>query len=154
MEYADFECPYCGLAYPIVEDVIAQMGDQLRFVFRHFPLVDLHPHAARAAEACEAAGAQGKFWDMHDLLFENQENLADADLLEYAQELDIDVASFTDDLATGAYRPRVVEDFVSGVNSGVNGTPSFFINDVKHEGAWDAASLIGALKSAQQPMHA
>ena len=154
LEYGDFECPYCGLAYPTVEAVIAQMADQLRFVFRHFPLIEMHPHAARAAEASEAAGAQGKFWEMHHMLFENQENLSDAYLLAYAQVLGLDVARFTDDLATGVYRPKVAEDFLSGVNSGVNGTPSFFINDMKHEGQWDAASLITALKRAPQPMHA
>jgi protein-disulfide isomerase len=154
LEYADFECPYCGMAYPIVENVITQMGDQMRFVFRHFPLVDMHPHAERAAEASEAAGAQGKFWNMHHMLFENQENLSDLLLLGYAQALDLDLARFTDDLATGIYRTKVSEDFISGVNSGVNGTPTFFINDVKHEGPWDAASLLAALQSAATRMHA
>ncbi|MDB6090920.1 MAG: bdbD [Gammaproteobacteria bacterium] len=154
LEYGDFECPYCGMAYPIVESVLAQMGDQVRFVFRHFPLIDMHPHAERAAEAAEAADAQGKFWDMHQMLFENQENLSDRFLLVYAQTLGLDLARFTDDLATGLYRPRVSEDFISGVNSGVNGTPSFFINDVKHEGPWDAASLLGALQSSATRMHA
>jgi protein-disulfide isomerase len=154
LEYADFECPYCGMAYMIVENVIAQMGDQMRFVFRHFPLVDMHPHAERAAEVSEAAGAQGKFWDMHQMLFENQENLSDPFLLGYAQALGLDLARFTDDLATGTYRPKVAEDFISGVKSGVNGTPTFFINDVKHEGPWDAASLLAALQSAATRMHA
>jgi protein-disulfide isomerase len=142
------------LAYAIVEDVITQMADQMRFVFRHFPLVDLHPHAERAAEASEAAGAQGKFWDMHQMLFENQENLSDPFLLGYAQTLGLDVASFTDDLATGRYRTRVAEDFIGGVNSGVTGTPTFFINDVKHEGPWDSASLVAASQSAATRMHA
>jgi protein-disulfide isomerase len=154
LEYADFECPYCGMAYPIVENVIAQMGDQMRFVFRHFPLVDMHPHAERAAEAAEAAGAQGKFWSMHQMLFENQENLSDPFLLGYAQILGLDLARFTDDLATGIYRPRVSEDFIGGVNSGVGGTPTFFINDLKHEGPWDAASLLAALQSAATRLHA
>jgi protein-disulfide isomerase len=142
------------MAYLIVENVITQMADQVRFVFRHFPLVDMHPHAERAAEASEAAGAQGKFWDMHQMLFQNQENLSDPFLLGYAQVLDLDIARFTDDLATGIYRPRVTEDFISGVSSGVNGTPTFFINDVKHQGPWDAASLLAALQSAAARMHA
>ncbi len=148
LEYADFECPYCGMAYPIVESVIAQMGSQMRFVFRHFPLVDMHPHAERAAEAAEAAGAQGRFWEMHHMLFENQDDLSDRALLGHAQVLGLNIATFTDDLATGIYRPRVAEDFISGVNSGVNGTPTFFINAVKYEGSWDAASLLAALQSA------
>jgi protein-disulfide isomerase len=153
LEYADFECPYCGMAYPIVEDVITQMADQMRFVFRQFPLVDLHPHAERAAEASEAAGAQGKFWDMHQMLFANQENLSDLFLLGCAQALSLDVARFTDDLASGRYRPKIAEDFISGVNSGVSGTPTFFINDVKHEGPWDATSLLAALRSAASLTH-
>jgi protein-disulfide isomerase len=142
------------MAYAIVENVIAQVPDQMRFVFRHFPLIDVHPHAERAAEASEAAGAQGKFWDMHQMLFENQENLSDPYILGYAQALGLDLARFTDELATGIYRPKVAEDFISGVNSGVSGTPSFFINDVKHEGPWDAASLLAALQSAATRMHA
>jgi protein-disulfide isomerase len=143
------------MAYPIVEGVIAQMGNQMRFVFRHFPLVNMHPHAEGATEAAEAAGAQGRFWEMHHMLFENQENLSDPALLGYAQVLGLDMATFTDDLATGLYRPRVAEDFICGVHSGVNGTPTFFINDVKHEGPWDAASLVAALQSAAAPrMHA
>jgi protein-disulfide isomerase len=154
LEYGDYQCPYCGMAYVIVEDVIAQMGDQMRFVFRHFPLVDLHPQAERAAEAAEAAGAQGKFWNMHHMLFQNQESLSDPFLLGYAQAVGLDLARFTDDLATGIYRRKVAEDFISGVNSGVNGTPTFFINDVKHEGPWDAASLLAALQSVATRMHA
>jgi protein-disulfide isomerase len=154
LEYGDYECPYCGMAYVIVEDVIAQMGDQVRFVFRHFPLVDLHPHAERAAEAAEAAGAQGKYWDMHHMLFQNQENLSDPFLLGYARAIGLDVTRFTDDLATGIYRRKVAEDFISGVNSGVNGTPTFFINDVKHDGPWDAASLLAALQGAATRLHA
>jgi protein-disulfide isomerase len=142
------------MAYPIVEDVIAQIGEQMRFVFRHFPLVDLHPHAVPAAEAAEAAGAQGKFWEMHEMLFKNQDSLSDAFFLAAAQALRLDLARFTDDLANAAHRPKVGQDFVSGVNSGVNGTPTFFINDVKHEGSWDAASLVAALRSAAMPAHA
>ena len=154
VEYGDLECPNCKAAAPAVKLMLSHFSGKLRFVFRHFPLSDMHPHAARAAEASEAAGAQGKFWEMHQMLFENQQNLSDAYLLAYAQAVGLDVARFTDDLATGASRPKVAEDFLSGVNSGVNGTPSFFINDVKHDGPWDAASLISALKKAQQPMHA
>jgi protein-disulfide isomerase len=115
----------------------------------------MHPHAERAAEAAEAAGSQGNFWGMHHMLFENQENLSDPYLLAYAKALNLDLRRFTDDLATGIHRPRVVEDFISGVNSGVAGTPTFFINDVKHEGPWDGANLLAALqRAAAAPMHA
>lgn len=147
VEYADFECPYCGRAQRELQEVTQELGDSLRYVFRHFPLSTMHPHAAAAAQAAEAAGAQGAFWPMHALLFENQDALEEEDLLGYAGELGLDVDRFGRELAEGAHAPRVREDFMSGVRSGVNGTPSFFMDEQRYEGSWDAPSLIEALES-------
>jgi protein-disulfide isomerase len=146
VEYGDYECPHCGRAYPIVKGIQEAMGRRLRFVFRNFPLRETHPHAQSAAEAAEAAGAQGKFWEMHDRLFERQFALDDASLLEYALELGLDVERCRRELARRVYEPRVREDFRSGVLSGVNGTPTFFINGERHDDAWDAPTLLAALE--------
>jgi len=125
------------------------MGDNLRFVFRHFPLSEAHPHAQRAAEAAEAAGAQGHFWEMHDLLFHNQDALEDADLLAYAAQIGIDAQRVARELAAGTYAKRVRDDFRGGVRSGVNGTPTFFINGVRYDGNWsDTAEFMQALTDA------
>ena len=148
VEYGDFQCPHCGAAYPIVEQIRQVMGNRLCFAYRHFPLARIHPRAEPAAEAAEAAGAQGRFWPMHDILFENQDALEDADLVLYARTLRLDVARFTEDLATGVHAPRVREDFMTGVRSGVNGTPTFFINEMRHDGPYDLESLVQALKEA------
>jgi protein-disulfide isomerase len=148
VEYGDYECPYCGRAYPIVKQIQHRMGAHLRFVFRNFPLQESHPHAERAAETAEAAGAQEKFWEMHDRLFERQFALEDEDLLEYASELGLDAKRLSADLVARRFRPRVREDFRSGVTSGVNGTPTFFINDARYGADWDVASLLGALERA------
>jgi protein-disulfide isomerase len=148
VEYGDYECPHCGRAYPIVKQIQHQMGARLRFVFRNFPLAESHPHAEHAAEAAEAAGAQGKFWEMHDRLFERQFALEDEYLLEYATELGLDAKRLGADLVAGRFQPRVREDFRSGVTSGVNGTPTFFINDARYDGDWDVASLLAALERA------
>ncbi|HLB82555.1 MAG TPA: thioredoxin domain-containing protein [Gemmatimonadales bacterium] len=148
VEYGDYECPHCGRAYPIVKQIQRRLGRRLRFVFRNFPLRESHPHAQHAAEAAEAAGAQGKFWEMHDRLFERQFALDDDYLVEYAGDLDLDAARLRRELATGTYAPRVREDFRSGVTSGVNGTPTFFINGVRHDGAWELEPLVAALEQA------
>ena len=148
VEYGDYECPYCGLAHPIVQSVLDRLQGQVRFVFRHFPLAEIHPHALLAAEAAEAAGAQGKFWPMHDTLFENQRGLREQDLLRYAAMLGLDLPRFTAELADHRWEPRVREDFMSGVRSGVNGTPTFFVNGIRHDGPWDADSLTEALIAA------
>jgi protein-disulfide isomerase len=148
VEYGDYECPYCGQAYPIVEAVRTEMGTNLRFAFRHFPVATLHPHAERAAEAAEAAGVQGFFWPMHAMLFENQRRLGTPDLHTYAESLGLDIARFDAELLAGAHTPRVREDFMSGVRSGVNGTPTFFINGLRYDGPWDAPDLLAALVSA------
>jgi protein-disulfide isomerase len=148
VEYGDYECPHCKRAYPIVKEIQRRMGRRLRFVFRNFPLRESHPHAQHAAEAAEAADAQGKFWELHDLLFERQFALEDENLIEYADELGLDVARFRKDLAEGVYAPRVREDFRSGVSSGVNGTPTFFVNGARHDDAWDVEPLLAALERA------
>jgi len=148
VEYGDYECPYCGAAYPIVKELQARIGDRLRFVFRNFPITTSHPHAEQAAEAAEAAAAQGRFWEMHDLLYENQRLLRDQDLRAYAEQLGIDVERFDKDLAEHVHAPRVREDFMSGVRSGVNGTPSFYVNGTRHDDSYDLDTLLAALERA------
>ena len=148
LEYGDFECPHCGAAHPIVEAIRPRLGRRLRFVYRHFPLTNVHPHAESAAEAAEAAGAQGSFWEMHDRLFEHQDALEDEDLVAHAVALGVDVDRFVEELANGVHAPRVRQDFLSGVRSGVNGTPTFYINGVRHDGGYDMASLLVALEAA------
>ena len=148
VEYGDFECPHCGAAYPIVEEARAKMGARLRFVYRSFPLKEMHPHAVHAAEAAEAAGAQGKFWQMHAMLFEHQDDLEDADLVEYAKALHLDGKRFASELASEAYAERIRKDFRSGIKSGVNGTPTFFINGVRYDGSWEASDLLAAIEAA------
>ncbi len=150
VEYGDYECPYCGMAYPIIKAVQKSMGEGLRFVFRNFPISTSHPHALKAAEAAEAAAAQGKFWEMHDMLYEHQETLKAADLHRFAEEIGLDVVRFDEDMAEDRYRDRVREDFMSGVRSGVNGTPTFFINGVRYDGRWTEVYLTRALEQAAQ----
>ena len=148
VEYGDYECPYCGAAYPIVTELQDRMGERLRFVFRNFPITTSHPHAEQAAEAAEAAAAQGRFWEMHDHLYENQRRLGDQDLYAYAEELGLDVQLFEKELAGHVHAPRVREDFMSGVRSGVNGTPSFYVNGTRHDDSYDLETLLAALERA------
>ena len=148
VEYGDYQCPYCGQAYPIVKELQEQLGKKLRFVFRNFPLSTMHPYAEHAAEAAETAGADGKFWEMHDTLYENQEALDDEDLVQYATALGLDPSRFTTDLAKHTKAARVREDFMSGARSGVNGTPTFFINGVRHDDSFELASLLKAMEAA------
>jgi protein-disulfide isomerase len=148
VEYGDYQCPYCGQAYPIVKELQEQLGKKLRFVFRNFPLSTMHPYAEHAAEAAETAGADGKFWEMHDMLYENQEALDDEDLVQYATALGLDPLRFTTDLAKHTKAARVREDFMSGARSGVNGTPTFFINGVRHDDSFELASLLKAMEAA------
>jgi protein-disulfide isomerase len=150
VEYGDYECPYCGAAYPIVKVVQARMGERLRFVFRNFPITTAHPHAEAAAEAAEAAAAQGKFWPMHDLLYENQRHLGVGDLRAYAERLGLDIERFQSELAGHTYSARVHEDFLSGVRSGVNGTPTFYINGARHDGSYDLETLLAAIERAAE----
>lgn len=146
VEYGDYECPYCGQAYPVVKELQRRMGKRLRFVFRNFPLSTMHPHAEHAAEAAETAGAHGKFWEMHDALYENQDALDDGDLVEYAVAVGLDATKFTNEMAKDAHAARVREDFMSGVRSGVNGTPTFFINGVRYDDSPDLDSLLSAME--------
>ena len=148
VEYGDYECPYCGAAYPIVKELQTRLGERLRFVFRNFPITTSHPHAEQAAEAAEGAAAQGRFWEMHDHLYEHQQHLEDADLHAYAEQLGLDVARFDKELAGHAHADRVREDFMSGVRSGVNGTPTFYINGKRHDSSYDIDTLLAALESA------
>ena len=150
VEFGDYECPFCGTAHATVEEVRRQMGEELCFVFRHFPLVDLHPHAALAAEAAEAAGAQGRFWEMHDRLYEHQNALEPEDLLAHAAAIRLELVRFSRDLDARVHAPRVQEDVESGLSSGVEGTPSFYINGVKHVGRYDVESLMHALQRARK----
>jgi protein-disulfide isomerase len=148
VEYGDYECPYCGEAYPVVKALQERLGDQMSFVFRNFPLSEAHPHAEEAAEAAEAAAAQGKFWEMHDLLYENQDALEPEDLVRYARALKLELPRFVLEMREHVYKERVREDFRSGVRSGVNGTPTFFINGARHNGPFDLRSLLAAIEEA------
>jgi protein-disulfide isomerase len=148
VEYGDYECPYCLQAYPIVKKIQKQLGNKLCFVFRNFPLSRMHPHAQEAAEAAEVAATQDKFWEMHDYLFEHQQELDNGSLKKYAASLRLDTLSFNHDLDKHTQAQRVREDFLSGVRSGVNGTPTFFINGVRHDGRWEAGPLLAAINEA------
>jgi protein-disulfide isomerase len=146
VEYGDYECPYCGRAYPIVKRVQKHFGKGLRFVFRNFPLSNMHPQAESAAETAEFAGAHGKFWEMHDGLFENQERLGGPLYLELAQTMSLSAEQLQQALEEGKYQKRVRADFSTGVRSGVNGTPTFFINGKRHDGPFDFESLVLAIE--------
>jgi Na+:H+ antiporter, NhaA family len=147
VEYADFQCPYCGDAYPVVLELLERFRDRLRFVFRHLPMPELHPHAPAAAEAAEAAGAQGRFWEMHDRLFTHQLELGDADLRGHAQAIGLDLERFDRELRERVHARRVEEDAGSGARSGVPSTPRFFINGVIHLGSSSRAELGEAIAS-------
>jgi len=149
LEYGDFECPYCGRAEPAIRELLAEWGDDLRYVFRHLPLSDVHPWAQLAAEAAEAAAAQGRFWEMHDLLLDHQGELTPGHLRRYAQELGLDVERFADELRRRVYAGRVGEDVMSADASGVSGTPSFFINGRRHNGVYDLNTLSAAVRAAR-----
>jgi protein-disulfide isomerase len=145
LEYGDYECPHCRAAYPVVEALRERLGDILQFAYRHFPLSQIHPHALLAAEAAEAAGAQGEFWEMHDALFTHQDALDGAHLMLYAAAIGLDTGAFQRDLETQAHAGRVQEDFMSGVRSGVNGTPTFFINGLRYDGSRDFVSMYAVI---------
>jgi protein-disulfide isomerase len=146
VEYGDYQCPYCGAAYPVVKQVQKALGKKLRFVFRNFPLTQMHPYALVAAEAAEAAALQGKFWEMHDIIYENQQQLEPEQLLVWAKELGLDLAKFETAIRKGEVTKRIKEDRTSGIASGVNGTPCFFINGTRYDDAADYESLLAALE--------
>ncbi|MDN5940955.1 MAG: DsbA family protein [Nitrospira sp.] len=148
VEYGDYECSYCGQAYFVVKELQRLLGNRLRFVFRNFPLTTVHPYAQRAAEAAEAAGAQGKFWEMHDHLFEHQQELDDKHQKKYAAQLGLDLSRFNRDMSEHRYAARIREDLLSGVRCGVNGTPTFCINGVRYDGAPDLDSMVAAIEES------
>ena len=148
VEYGDFECPYCGRAEPVVRELLADYGD-LRYVWRHLPLTDVHPHAQLAAEGTEAAAGQGKFWQMHDQLLDHQGALTGKDLIRYAGELGLDTGRFTRDLRNHAGQAKIAADVDSADLSGVSGTPTFFVNGKRHQGAYDISTLSDAVRTAR-----
>jgi protein-disulfide isomerase len=149
VEYGDYQCPYCGAAYPIVKKVQKELGTRLRFVFRNFPITNAHPYAEWAAETAEAAAAQGKFWEMHDYLYENQGSLGDETFFaKYEKKLKLDSTKIGREVAQQTHSTRIEEDYMSGIKSGVNGTPTFFINGVRYDGYPGFNDLVSALKAA------
>jgi protein-disulfide isomerase len=151
VEYGDYQCPHCGHVFPMIEELLRTYVGRLRLVYRHFPLMKMHPQAKLAAEAAEAAGAaagEPKFWEMHRLLFTHQTQLAPEDLLRYAQQIGLDLTRFEQDLVGHVYGPRVQEDLAGGMRSGVNGTPSFFINDRRYTGGKDLPGLTAGIEEA------
>ena len=148
VEYGDYECPHCAHADPIFKRLQRHLGKRLRFVFRNFPLSQLHPHAEAAAETAEFAAARGKFWEMHDLIFENQSSLSLALFEKLAQQLGLSSADLLDALNRKEYEARVRADFTGGVRSGVNGTPTFFINGQRHNGPFEYEDLLAAIEPA------
>ena len=146
VEYGDYECPFCGEAHTIVKEVLHRLGDKLCFVFRNFPLSKIHPHSRRAAEVAEAAAAQGKFWEMHDYLFDHQDALDDEHLWQYAAALGLDISRLDLEMSGGAHKSRIREDMLSGVRSGVNGTPTFFFEGVRYDGPMELESFLSAIK--------
>jgi len=148
VEYGDYECPHCAHAHPIVKRVEAHFGDRLRFVFRNFPLTQIHPNAEPAAEVAEFAGSLGRFWDMHDLLFENQSRLGEELFEELSAQLDLEPADMYQALENNTFTNRVRADFTGGVRSGVNGTPTFFINGRRHNGPFDFDGLVRAIEES------
>ncbi len=149
VEYGDFECPYCGQAEQVIRELLGDFGDDVRYVWRHLPLNDVHPNAQLAAEASEAAAAQGRFWEMHDTLLAHQGELRPRDLGGYAGELGLDAERLVDELRRREYAARVSEDVASADESGVSGTPTFFINGRRHYGAYDIDTLTAAVRSAR-----
>ncbi len=146
VEYGDYQCPYCGAAYPVVHRLEKELGSSLRFVFRNFPITNAHPHAEWAAETAEAAAVEGKFWEVHDFLYENQKFLGDeAHFARYEAKLKLDVGRIAREVAQHAYSARIEEDFLSGVRSGVNGTPTFFINGRRYDGPPEVQPMLEAL---------
>jgi protein-disulfide isomerase len=149
LEYGDYECPYCGSARHLVKLLEEALGDELCFAYRNFPLSSIHPHAQQAAEAAEAAGAQGRFWEMHDALFENQDALELDDLAFYAADIGLDANRLVAEIESGRYRPRVHADVQSGIRSGVSGTPTFLINEILYDGPVEPEAMLAALRESE-----
>ena len=148
VQYGDYECPYTRQSTWVVQAIQQQLGDQLRFVFRNFPLTEIHPHALHAALAAEAAATQGKFWQMHDYIFHHQHTLEDSDLAQFAAAVGLEMQQYAHDMAQQRSLPHIEEDLESGERSGVQGTPMFFINGVMYRGSWEHDALLAALEAA------
>lgn len=149
VEYGDYQCPYCGMAYGVIKQVQEHFKKQLRFVFRNFPLTEVHPYAEMAAEAAEFAADHDKFWEMHDLIFENQKILSLPTIIELATSIELPIDALAAAIEKRAYHARIRKDFLGGAKSGVNGTPTFFINDQRHDGGFHLAELTRAIESAK-----
>lgn len=147
VEYGDYECPHCGTAYPIVKQVQTHFGKQLRFVFRNFPLTEVHPNAEVAAETAEFAAVHDRFWEMHDLLYENQQQFSLPLFLKIAESLELPQDELSEALENQTYAPKIRKDFLGGVRSGVNGTPTFFINGERHNGSFEFEDLVAAIEA-------
>jgi protein-disulfide isomerase len=150
VQYGDYECPYTRRSTGVVQAIQQQLGEQLRFIYRNFPLTEIHPHALHAALAAEAAAAQGKFWEMHDYIFHHQHALEDADLAEFAEAVGLDLQQYTRDMAERRALARIEEDVEGGERSGVQGTPTFFINGILYRGSWEHEALLDALQAASR----
>jgi protein-disulfide isomerase len=148
VEYGDFQCRFCGAAYSNLTELLRQRGDLVRLVYRHFPIANVHPYAESAAETAEAAGRRGKFWELHDWLYEHQDQLDPVHLSLGVEQLGLPPDEVAAEVARQAYADRVRQDFVGGIRSGVNGTPTLFVNDVRHEGGHDLAELLAAVDGA------
>ena len=146
VEYGDYECPHCGHAYPIVKDIQQKFRNDLKFVFRNFPLSEIHPHSFLASLASEAAAQQGKFWEMHDIIFENQKTLEPDNIFLFAKKLSLDMGRFKNDIRQPQLIDKVNNDFEGGLRSGVNGTPTFFINGIRYDGEWEGMGLLRYLQ--------
>ena len=150
VEYGDYECPYCGAAYPIVKRIQKHFGKRIRFVFRNFPLIESHPHAGIAAITAEFASTHNKYWEMHDILYENQENLELPDLLSYAESLSLPQKELKNAIEKEMYSEKIKNDFMGGVRSGVNATPTFYINGFHHNGSFEYETLLDAINNAEK----
>jgi protein-disulfide isomerase len=150
VQYGDYECPYTRRSTWVVQAIQQQLGEQLRFIYRNFPLTEIHPHALHAALAAESAAAQGKFWEMHDYIFHHQRTLEDADLAGFAEAVGLDLQQYTRDMAERRALARIEEDVKGGERSGVQGTPTFFINGVMYRGSWEQDALLPALQAASR----
>jgi protein-disulfide isomerase len=149
VEYGDYECPSCGDVYPIIKSIQKRMGHRLRFIFRNFPLIEIHPNAFMAAMATEAAARQNLFWPMHDILFNNQDQINYSDILDYAEKIGLDTHTFSKDMENETLIQKVEGDLESGKESGVRGTPSFFINGEKYDGDWSEHDLYNTLRAVE-----
>jgi protein-disulfide isomerase len=145
VEYGDYECPHCAMAHPVTKQLLSQFDGKLALVFRHFPLTEVHPNAGRAAEAAEFAGAHGLFWKMHDAIYANQHRLNLPTLFQLASAVGLSQLALRDAFASGMFMPKIRADFIGGVRSGVNGTPTFFINGQRHDGSYFFPELSAAI---------